>query len=123
MSRGPGRAQRAVLDAVAGAVEDGTPQWVSVDAVVRGARPTTSERESVRRAIRTLATAGTVDAAYVLEDGRRRLAARQPLSDDQRLAEAQQRADTLAHVARRLGTETAYNAPVDAAREVDRLRR
>lgn len=86
MSRGPGRWQRAVLAAVAAAVDDhGTPRWVTVDEIAEaeaarqgeavtvdpgktlpeGQRLGRARREAIRRAIRTLHDADRVHAGWV----------------------------------------------------------
>jgi hypothetical protein len=106
MSRGPGRMQRAVLAAVAEATDaDGRPRWVSVDEVLDEAQPMTrSERESVRRAIRTLGRKGSVEVGDVRRRGeqgdRWQLAARTPLTPEQRVAELEGRAQETLNVAR-----------------------
>lgn len=141
MSRGPGRAQRAVLDAVRAAeggwvsvddvlgplpastliapwnlsVEDDNHrfpystlrtqrarekrQWQWQDAVEHAAetRPTHAERESVRRAMHTLAATGRVELdhcnerrpalAYYDARPRKCLVVRLPLTPDQQVAE------------------------------------
>jgi hypothetical protein len=110
MSRGLGSRQRAVLDAVVAAPinDKGLPAWVSVDDVAHGLHrqhiPSVSvddenncpqgqhlamaERETIRRAMRTLARAGLVDIGEVHQNRRRRgdhavLAARRPLTDEE----------------------------------------
>lgn len=70
MSKGPGKWQRAVIEACEAAVDPATgfTRWLNVDRIASGEIESTlsrSEREAIRRAIRTLASTGSV----VIEHG------------------------------------------------------
>lgn len=122
--------QRAVLDAVHEAIgEDGTPQWVSVDEVDRLSTESTltpSRRESLRRAMRTLARAGHVELGDVrrksAEGYRWMLAVRLPLTREQRLAEAEHRAAVYRSLARSTRAKYVYDQAIAAQESVDALR-
>lgn len=71
MGRGPGRWQRAVLEACEGG------GWVTTDDVLSkcgvGAHPTTAARDALRRAMHRLADEGVVELDYALVAKQRHL--------------------------------------------------
>ena len=89
MSRGPGAAQRFVLDRLAQEQERKPwERWVDAPTIARdraGQTPTAAEAESVRRAVRTLARDGTVETKAGLWSSR--LLARLPLTAAERRAD------------------------------------
>jgi hypothetical protein len=142
--------QRAVVEYVTNAVDSssGTPQWCSLDEIaglsvdpgVESPSTTSAlsatERECWRRAVRTLDDRGVVEMGYVRSTRtsrggwsgramRRVVAARVPLTVEQKLSELTDRRDQLLEVVRTLPNSEAkgryYDMAIGLTEQIDAL--